>query len=147
MSDKETSYSSFMEKMFSNIGGKIKGLAKVIFIAGVILSIILGIVFIADNAKNSERYYNYITGYYYTRTSINGGMVALGIGLIFVGFLLSWVGTVVLYGFGQLVGNYSILAKRKEECSAQPKEKQSDNSEVIKVEEGTLEIDKPEQEG
>ncbi len=116
MPDKETGERSFSERIFSNIGGKIKALAKFIFIAGIILSIVLGIMIIASFSTTTKTYYNYARGYYYTRTSTDGGMVALGIGVIVVGFLLSWVGTVVLYGFGQLVRNYSILAKRKKEA-------------------------------
>ena len=63
--------------MFDNIGSKIKGFAKVIAWLGIILSFIIGLLSIA-------------TG---------------GILVIVIGSASSWVGSFVLYGFGQLVEN------------------------------------------
>ena len=76
--------------MFDNIGGKIQGLAKVICWIGIIASVIAGIVMIYD-----------ATSRYYTDTEL----VWLGIAVAIVGSLLSWVGSFVLYGFGELVEN------------------------------------------
>lgn len=63
--------------MFDNIGGKIKGFAKVVAWLGIILSVIIGFL------------------------SIETG----GILIIIIGSVSSWVGSFVLYGFGQLVEN------------------------------------------
>lgn len=88
--------------MFDNIGGKIKGLAKFICWAGIIISIIGGIVIIASSSQSY--------GYYYGR-HIDGSMVATGIVVMVVGSLCSWIGSFVLYGFGELVENSEILVR------------------------------------
>ncbi len=80
--------------MFSNIGGKIKMLAKILCWLGIILSVVFGILFITSGSPM------YINGEY---TSYNG--VALGIVTIIFGCLASWVGSFFAYGFGQLIEN------------------------------------------
>ena len=87
--------------MFKNIGGKIKGLATVICWIGIIISIIVGIVFFieAGNAGRSRRTTAIITG----------------VGTIVGGSLVSWIGSFLLYGFGQLVENSDKVAKSNEE--------------------------------
>lgn len=69
--------------MFDNIGGKIKNLAVVICWVGIILSIIIGI-------------------------SLMGLLEEIGfVGIIvmIVGSLFSWIGSFFMYGFGQLIEN------------------------------------------
>ena len=66
--------------MFDNIGGKIKGLAKLICWAGIVVSAILGILIWANHG-------NFLTGLLY----------------IVVGGLASWIGSFCTYGFGQLI--------------------------------------------
>lgn len=68
--------------MYDEIGGKIKTLAKVIAWVGIIVSVVVGIVTIS-------------TG--------------VGILVLVLGPLFSWLSTLVLYGFGQLVENTDIL--------------------------------------
>lgn len=67
--------------MFSNVGGKIKGLAQVITWIGIVASVIGGIVLMSK--------------------------VSFIVGLLtaVVGSLFSWIGSLALYGFGQLVEN------------------------------------------
>ncbi len=77
------------DKMFDNIGDKIKMLAKVICLAGIIISLIAGIALMSNGS---------------------GGF---GFLTIVVGALLSWVGTFVLYGFGKLVENSDIMVQGK----------------------------------
>jgi len=77
--------------MFSNIGGKIKNLAIVVTWIGIISSVILGIIMMA-------------TGY--------GEMVLIGFLVALVGSLLSWVGSFLLYGFGQLIENTDTIVKK-----------------------------------
>ena len=67
--------------MFSNVGGKIKGLAQVITWIGIVASVIGGIVLMSN------------VGF------ITGLLTAV------VGSLFSWIGSLALYGFGQLVEN------------------------------------------
>lgn len=70
--------------MFSNIGGKIKGLAKVFTWIGIIASVISGIAMMLMDDD-----------------------IFLFIGLIIMiaGSLLSWISSFMLYGFGHLVEN------------------------------------------
>ena len=88
--------------MFDNIGGKIKGLAKVICWIGIIISVIVGIILLANSTIDYGK-------------GIFGGkqtdplMVAAGLGVMIVGSLFSWLGSFVLYGFGQLVENSSSI--------------------------------------
>lgn len=63
--------------MFDNIGGKIKGFAKIIAWLGIILSVIFGLLSIEEG----------------------------GIMIMIIGSVSSWLGSLVLYGFGQLVEN------------------------------------------
>ena len=73
--------------MFDNIGSKIKTLAKVVCWIGIIGSIIAGMAMIA------------------TMGSVG---VLSGLLTIVLGTLLSWVGSFVLYGFGEMVENSDI---------------------------------------
>ena len=70
--------------MFDNIGGKIKTVAKVFCWIGIIASIMLGVMlpFTAE----------------------------VVFAIIIVGCLGSWVGSFVLYGFGELIETVSILS-------------------------------------
>lgn len=66
--------------MFDNIGGKIKGLAKVICWVGIICSVITGAIMFADEDA-----------------------VLMGFLVIVLGSLSAWIGCFVLYGFGELI--------------------------------------------
>ena len=70
--------------MFENIGGKIKGMAKFFCWAGIILSVIIGIIYLS----NSNRYQDLTTQ---------------GIIVLIVGPLCSWLGSLMTYGFGELI--------------------------------------------
>ena len=69
--------------MFSNIGGKIKGLAVAICVLGIIASVISGIYLI----------------------SLHESFILSGIITIVVGVLVSWLSVFTLYGFGELIEN------------------------------------------
>ena len=72
--------------MFDNIGGKIKTLAVVICVIGMISSVIGGIVLWTQNSR-------------YAPTILPGIIV------IVAGCLGSWVGSFFTYGFGELIEN------------------------------------------
>jgi len=77
--------------MFDNIGGKIKALAKVFCWIGIIASVIYAIVnFVASG-----------------QTRNNDGYILAGYMFLFLGPLVSWISSFVLYGFGQLIENTS----------------------------------------
>lgn len=90
--------------MFRNIGRKIKSLAKVLCWIGIIVFTIVGILTIIIAVQDPYYGYNYIFGY-----STTAGVV-FGILIIVLGSLLSWVGSFVLYGFGELVENSKHIA-------------------------------------
>lgn len=87
------SHDTFANKsvLFDNIGGKIKALASIIAWIGIICSIIIG----------------FILCFYMTSNSF-----ILGIVVAAVGSLCSWVGSFLLYGFGQLIENTDIIVKK-----------------------------------
>ncbi len=68
--------------MYDNIGGKIKGLVKTIFVLESIGFIILGL-------------------------SMLDASVLLGLIVLIIGPLIAWVSSFVLYGFGELVEKIS----------------------------------------
>ncbi len=79
--------------MFNNIGGKIKGLAYVTSILGMIASVIIAIVLFGQNS-------------YYNRT------VGIGFAVLIGGCVGSWVGGFFTYGFGKhLEQQETIIAK------------------------------------
>ncbi len=70
--------------MFSNIGGKIKKLAVILCILGIIASVTYAIICFT----NSSRYEN---------LTLYGVLILVG------GCLLSWIGSFFTYGFGELI--------------------------------------------
>ena len=65
--------------MFENIGGKIKGLAKICCIIGMVAYILLGCALI------------------FAGNVINGIVMVVG------GCLVSWIASLAVYGFGELI--------------------------------------------
>lgn len=77
--------------MFHNIGGKIKGAAQVFCWIGIIASLLTGFVLmIAGVALGGEM------------------MVIIGLVVMIVGSPLSWVGSLITYGIGEMVQNSCI---------------------------------------
>jgi len=76
--------------MFNNVGAKIKSLAKVVCWVGIIASVIYGIILMmaASNSYSSVEQ---------TTALITGLLIMI------IGSVASWILSVVLYGFGQLV--------------------------------------------
>lgn len=70
--------------MFYNIGGKIKGVAVAEAIIGIIASIIVGIVLIANSSRSNPT-------------------AALGWGIMIGGSIGAWLNSFILYGFGELI--------------------------------------------
>ena len=81
--------------MYDNIGGKIKGLAKASFIVAAIAEVITGIALMATNED----------------------LIAYGLLVMFVGPIVAWISSWLLYGFGQLIENSDIVAGRKKASS------------------------------
>ena len=75
--------------MYNNIGGKIKGLTKVIAVMGALAPIVigLGLMFSDEN------------------------LFLVGLLVIAVGCLISWISSWLLYGFGDLIENTALIAR------------------------------------
>ena len=67
--------------MFDNIGGKIKGLAKAVFIVEAIAAVIAGIALIASDED----------------------LIPIGLLVLFIGPIVAWVSSWLLYGFGEII--------------------------------------------
>lgn len=81
--------------MFDNIGGKIKGLAKFVCWVGIIAFGVSGFVMIFQgNALNNYSYGDNQTGL---------GLIIGGAIMVLLGAVFSWLGSLVLYGFGELI--------------------------------------------
>lgn len=78
-----------MSKMFTNIGGKIKTVAKVICWLGMILCVVLGIIVlvIADELP----------------ADLEDACYPFGVIIILVGPVFSYIGSLKLYGIGELI--------------------------------------------
>ena len=92
--------------MFDNIGEKIKTLAKVISGIGIACSVIVGITLTFDPRNQ-----------------------LIGILVIFLGSLFSWVSCFFTYGFGELIANTSAIEellqkKNSPHASSRPKKPQ-----------------------
>lgn len=102
--------------MFSNIGGKIKVLAKVLCWIGIIASIVIGLLLINGNALMSMLFRTLdVEGDLPDIAAVAVGSAGIisGVSTIIIGSLLSWVNSFVLYGFGELVANSSELVYLK----------------------------------
>ena len=84
--------------MFNNIGGKLKILAWIEFIGGMVLSVIAGIIYlvIASKIEASTYYQAYIT------------TISAGIAFLIVGPIGSWIGSWATYALGEIIENSEI---------------------------------------
>ena len=81
--------------MYRNVGGKIKMVAKVYAWIGIVLSVLVGVILLFSGSDS----------------------ILVALIYIFLGPLLSWLSSLLLYGFGQLIDNTDRLAKRFD-CAA-----------------------------
>lgn len=75
--------------MFKNVSGKIKDFAAILCWIGIVLSVIIGIVVMADNTM-------------------------VGVAVATVGSLSAWIVSYLVYGFGELVENSKKTADNSE---------------------------------
>lgn len=92
--------------MYNNVGNKIMGLAQVLCWLGILGSIALGVVLIAipDRAVTDFGYRLQLP------FSLSGMPVVAGILVIVMGSLFSWLNSLLMYGFGQLVRDAHTIA-------------------------------------
>ncbi len=98
--------------MYNNIGNKIKGLAKFICWIGIIVSVIAGIcIMVAGSSFFNSLNYEYGSSYVSRTSSV--GSIAFGLMIMVLGSIGSWLGSLCLYGFGELVNNSEYLKEIK----------------------------------
>ena len=90
--------------MFDNIGKKLMDVAKILCWLGIIASLILGIALIAIGTADTSRYNDQATS-----------SVITGIIIIVVGCITSWISSIALYGFGQLIEDNKAMRRLMEE--------------------------------
>ena len=81
--------------MFEDIGAKIKGLATFLCWVGIITSIAYAIVLWSQN-------------------SYHNSTVGMGALVLFAGTIISWIGSWILYAFGQITEDIHAMAPHKE---------------------------------
>jgi len=103
--------------MYDNIGEKIKWLAKFIAIAGIIVSVISGLIIFIGAITGAK-----ISSFFGSSSSNNGTVVLTGFltGILYmvVGSLISWISSWFLYGFGELIENTAIIAENTSDMSS-----------------------------
>ncbi len=82
--------------MFNNIGGKIKGLATAMTIIGFVIFGIIGLMSILGSLAYGDE-------------AAFVGMIG-GVLTIVIGCFISWIGSFLMYGFGELIENSEIIA-------------------------------------
>ena len=115
--------------MFDKIGEKIKTLAKVVCVIGIVASVVYGIVSVK------------IDGF-------NIGSVSRGLLIAVAGSLISWISLFFIYGFGQLISNSDVIARNIESIDSyneeivnkinekkEVKEKKSDSTKKTEIKE------------
>lgn len=86
-----------MDNFYKNAGRKIQLVAKAIFVTFSIISVILAIIFFNQSSNT------------YT---LEGVYILLGIICLIGGPLLSWISSLMVYGFGDLVDNSRRIADK-----------------------------------
>lgn len=81
--------------MFSNVGGKLKIVAVVLCWVGIVVSFVAGLDLVMVGMEQ------------YSTTDVIGGFVVMITGAAF-----SWIGSLVLHGFGTLVANSEDIADK-----------------------------------
>ena len=89
--------------MFTNINGKVKALAKVLCILGIIGSVITGIAIMSGSSMMSS-YYGYSGG--------GGAGVLMGLLVMVIGSVIAWASSLALYAFGQMGENVEYIRQK-----------------------------------
>lgn len=88
--------------MFTNIGAKIKGLAKVGCWVGIVGCIFAGVVLLFTEEE----------------------FIPIALGVAVGGGLASWIGSWFLYGFGQLIENSDVIAAHYQKINTSEEQRQ-----------------------
>lgn len=113
--------------MFDNIGKKIKSLATMEFIGGIVLSVIIGYVFIFS--------FSNLQGNSLHDKDVNTDMIFYGILIVICGPIASYITSMFLYGFGELIEKTCAI-EQNTRCGKVKSEAQSniDSERIHKIE-------------
>ena len=102
--------------MYDNIGSKIKGLAKAIFVFETICAVITGIALCSSNEEE---------------------LIFIGLLIVIpLGPLVAWVSSWLLYGFGELIDNTCEIARNTRKHGGKSKAQlDADYERISKIEE------------
>lgn len=81
--------------MFNNVGNKIKGIAETFCWIGIVGSLITGACLVGQGIESYS--YEY--------------MITMGIVVMVAGSLVSWIGSLITYGIGEMVQNSCVLTE------------------------------------
>lgn len=95
--------------MFKNIGKKIKIFAKVICWIGIILSLLAGIIFIVAGVSGETIQAKVNGTTQYIDSSV---LIVVGIIFVILGPIFSWIGSFMVYGFGEIVDNTQAIKNK-----------------------------------
>ena len=87
--------------MYNNIGKKIKTVANVLAVVGIVISIILGIVFFMAWSGILNAFSDKSAFDSYARNSLSG--LVIGFLIAGGGSFVSWISNFLLYGYGELI--------------------------------------------
>lgn len=90
--------------MYENVGGKIKGVAQTFTVIGIIISVLLFIVLMIPAGEAAREG--------------SGTELIFPFVVLIIGCLFSWLSSLVLYGFGQLIENTDTIARNIEKIHA-----------------------------
>ena len=92
--------------MFRNIGRKIKVFAKVVCWIGIVCSILTGLLVMIAGLAASDFAVRLPEQAGQLQVHVSAGAaIFTGILIIVIGSLVSWIGSFMTYGFGQLIDN------------------------------------------
>ena len=98
--------------MFDNIGKKIKVFAKVIAWAGIVCSIVFGIVIFTRG--DTKILVQGSWGGYYTESYYDDAYIFYGLLCMVLGSIFSWISAFFTYGFGELIDKTCDIQKSLE---------------------------------
>lgn len=99
--------------MYDNIGNKIKGLAKAVFVIETIMSVIAGFILL----------------------TIDEDLSLIGFFLMIVGPLVSWLSSLLLYGFGELIDKANEIERNTRGSDIKSEtEAKIDSDRVVRIE-------------
>lgn len=95
--------------MYENIGGKIKTLAKVVCWVEIIACVVGGIVLCCIGSQSYD------------------SVVLSGVALMLLGPLISWVGSFLLYGYGDLISRVQSIEEKRNGSDGSNREPEKDS--------------------